>query len=228
MPNDDIIMAQRKVYGERFKAHGFSPQATFQNDRITQDIRFENLSMNIFPHLKEGDTIHDIGSGLCDFYDFMRRKGIDRLATYSGTEIVQEMVDEAKAIYPELSLINRDFLSSDALDEYDFIILSGTFNIPGGIDPNAWKQLCFSLIEKMFRNCRKAIAFNALTSYGTYRDPALFYIDPTEVFHFATTKLSRFVTLNAAYPLYEHTTTIYRSEYMASQHPQSELGKYFK
>lgn len=228
MDNEHILDVQREAYRKSFEQHGDTPRGTFQNNRITQNLRFDALVRHISPYFIPGTTVHDIGSGLCDFYGYMQDHGLNQTLVYSGTEIVEAMNTTAAAKYPELKLSNRDFLDPAVQEEYDFLILSGTFNMFWGIDPETWQAMCYALMEKMFLSCRKGISFNVLTSYRTFSDPNLCYFDPKAVFDFATTKLSRFVTQDAGYPLYEVTFTVLRKEFVASLNPDPKLQKYFR
>jgi hypothetical protein len=223
-----IIAAQRTAYRAEFVKHGDTPRGTHQSDRTSHDMRFEALMRNVAPYLGPGATLHDVGSGLCDLYRFLKSSGLDRRIIYSGTEIVQEMVDHAARKYPELMLRNRNFLDAGPDERYDFVVLSGAFNLPAGVDGDAWKTMCLALIEKMYLQADRGIAFNFLSSYRTYSDPLLYYFDPREMFDFATAHLSRFVVLDASYPLYECTVTVLNKDYMATLNGHADLRKYFR
>lgn len=228
MEIDEIITRQRDTYRTNFLTHGDSPLGTYQNNQLTQYLRFESLLSRLMPYLDERTTLHDVGAGICDLKQFLDIKGLRDKVTYSGTEIVEEMNDLAREKYPDIKLFNRDFLDERYDDRYDFIVLSGTLNIPGGVDDDDWWKLCLALIDKMFERANKGIALNFLTSYRTFSNPELFYIDPRQAFDHVTTKLSRFVHLEATYPLYECTLTVFRREFVASLYPQPELQKYFR
>jgi predicted HD phosphohydrolase len=223
-----IIAAQANAYRAEFVKHGDTPLGTHQSDRTSHDKRFEALLRNIAPHLGAGATLHDVGSGLCDLYQFLQSSGLEPRITYSGTEIVQEMIDHAVQKYPELMLGNRNFLEAGPDERYDFVVLSGTLNLLAGVDGDAWKKMCFALLQKMYLHADRGIAFNFLTSYRTYSDPLLYYFDPKEMFDFATTHLSRFVVLDASYPLYECTVTVFNKDYMSTFYGHDDLKKYFR
>lgn len=223
-----IIAAQANAYRAEFVKHGDTPLGTHQSDRTSHDIRFEALMRNIAPHLGPRATLHDVGSGLCDLYRFLKSSGLDRRISYSGTEIVQEMIDHAAQKYPGVKLGNRNFLDAGLDERYDFVVLSGALNLLAGVDGEAWKAMCLALIGKMYLHAERAIAFNFLTSYRTYSDPLLYYFDPKEMFDFATAELSRFVVLDASYPLYECTVTVFNKDYMASLNGHDDLKKYFR
>jgi hypothetical protein len=48
------------------------------------------------------------------------------------------------------------------------------------------------------------------------------------MFDFATSQLSRFVVLDASYPLYECTVTVFNKNYMAALNDHDDLKKYFR
>lgn len=227
MSDEVVIAAQRNAYRANFLEHGDSPLGTYQNNQTTQYLRFERLLRNLVPEAGSRATLHDVGSGLCDLYQFISGKGLDVILDYSGTEIVEEMNAAARLKFPRLTLLNRNLLlPSD--DRYDFVVASGTFNLLGGIPESEWRTTCYRLIEAMYARAKRAIAFNFLTSYRTFSDPSLCYFDPREMFDFATTRLSRFVELDASYPLYECTLVAFRPDYVASRNDHPHLAKYFR
>lgn len=219
-----ILAEQVRVYRPAFLEHGDSPQSTHQNNYATQHLRFETL----VAHLLRGgshNTLEDIGCGICDLYAYLKTQAAD--VTYSGTEVVPEMVEFARQKYPEIRVINRDIVNESIEDTYDFVVLSGTFNMPGATPHDDWKAFCFAVIRAMYGMCRKAIAFNFLTTHNTFSAPELFYLDPAEATEFCLTQLSRFVELRHAYPLYEGTVTVYRPDYIRTLHQDPALSKYF-
>jgi hypothetical protein len=218
----NIINKQIKAYQENFIKHKDSPKGTFQNNVETQYLRFSRL---IQYFTSENATIHDVGCGIADMYNFFNNSGINNLH-YSGTDIVPEMVAHAKQQYPELIIQERDFFKVE--DRYDYVTQSGMFNLPGEVGLEDWKEFCFDMIDKMYEVSKKAMSFNFLTSNGTFRAPELFYMDPVEVFNYCLKKHSRFVFLDNSYPLYEFTVTIIKSEEMALQYPKESFVKYFK
>ncbi|MFZ2541672.1 MAG: hypothetical protein WAW75_07860 [Gallionella sp.] len=220
-----IIDEQLKVYQSAFIQHGDSPKGTHQNNRETQYLRFQMLTDHLLNNHTD-NTIEDVGCGICDLYGYLKSKNIK--FTYSGTEIVDEMIALAKEKYPEITVKNRDILSEVGQKKNDFVVLSGTLNIPGNVEPEEWRRFCFSLISSMYGMCNKAIAFNFLTSHKTFTDPNLFYFDPSELLDYCIKNLSRFVELKHSYPLYEGTITVYRENYIQDQYKNPALAKYFR
>lgn len=222
--SDKVLREQRRLYGANFEVHSDSPQGTFQNDRETQNLRFERLFRQILPQ-DEPVSIHDVGCGVADLHGYLLERGIQH--RYSGSEIVQSMVDVAMSKYPDIEVFNHDVLKADAPEEYDFVVLSGVFNIPGDVPGSDWVEFCHAMVEKMYAMCRMGIAFNFLTSYNTYSVDDLSYFDPTKFFDFCIRRLSRFVILDHGFPLYESSITVFKPAYIRARYSNDKFAKYF-
>ncbi len=219
-----IIDAQINAYQPAFIKHGDSPKGTHQNNRETQYLRFQILTENLLDN-QTHCTIEDIGCGICDLYGYLKEK--DLKFTYSGTEIVVEMIQLAKEKYPEITVEKRDILNEAGQSKFDFVVSSGMFNMPGNVEHEDWKAFCLSIINRMYSMCNKAISFNFLTSHRTFTDPDLFYFDPSELLDYCIKSLSRFVEIKHSYPLYEGTITVYREDYLRDKYNDPAFAKYF-
>lgn len=222
--NDTILQNQIKVNGMTFKKYGATPKGIGWNNIETQYLRFERLLTYISPFIN-GHSIHDVGAGLCDLHKYMLLKNFKHV--YSGTEIVQEMIDYSLSQYANIKLFNRDLLAVSYEEKYDFLVLSGTMNLLNNRDPAEWRDYCFRLIRKIYNMSVKAISFNCLTSFNTFSDPSLYYFNPTEVFEFCMNNLSRFVIIDHGYPLFEFTCTVFKPEFLSEYYNSDMFSKYF-
>ena len=225
MSDPKIIQDQAEIYRKSFAQHGDAPRATYNAGREVQDLRFERILRHLIP-TRSPFSIHDVGAGLCDLHRYLLDQGVEH--SYSGTDVVQEMIDHARNKYPEATLHNRDILGGAVADRHDFVVLSGLFNLPGSTEREAWKQFVLKMTDRMFEMAEVAVAFNFLSSYRTFTDPQLFYIDPAEILDHCMKRLSRFVILDHGYPLFECTATIFRPEFVESEHEGGVLDKYFE
>jgi len=221
----EIIKSQLDAYRPNFLKHGASPLGTFQNNTTTQRERHRQLLQPLLTHRPDGFSICDIGSGLCDLHQYLNDTGVAH--TYTGVEIVPEMVVAAQKMHPDARILNVDFLDSRFSERFDFVVLSGTFNIPGITPLTQWKQFVYQMISRMYDRADVAISFNALTTYTTFRSKELFYLGPGEAISFIHDKLSRFCLINSAYPLFELTYTVFRPEAISLSFPQTDFDKYF-
>jgi hypothetical protein len=225
MSESEILQRQIEVYRQSFLEHGDSPRATFNTDRRFQELRFERLIAPLLP-LEPGVTLHDVGAGLCDLHGWLLERRIEH--RYSGTEIVPEMVEAARRKYPGVRLERRDLLGPAPADRHELVVASGLFNIPGRVERGAWAEFVLAMIARMYEMATHAMAFNFLTSYRTFSDPALHYADPGRLFDFCQRELSRFVHLDHAYPFYEGTIAVFRPEFVRSRFDDPPFAKYFR
>jgi len=221
----NVLKAQKNLYEKSFLKFGNRPQSTYQNNLKTQHIRYERLINNL-RFGRKPESIHDVGSGLCDLHQYLLDKKVSHV--YSGTELVPGMIRASHQKFPDIKIHQRNILSDKVRDSYDYVVLSGTFNKPGGVEKRAWRSHVFSMIRKMHKMSKKAIAFNHLTTHKTFTDPSLFYMDPGNIFNFCVKNLSRFVLVDHSYPLYELTITVYKKPFLNKLFPQKEFSKYFK
>lgn len=219
----NILCDQINVYRNNFLNYGATPMGTFQNNTETQYLRFEKLLDCI--DISRKFSIHDIGCGICDLHKFLKLKKVKH--DYYGTEIVPEMIKYAKNKYPEIKIYHRDIMNKSTIKKCDYVVLSGTFNIPGNVHRKEWKRFCFKMIEKMYNSCNKAIVFNFLTTHKTFTDPDLFYLDPAEVLDFCLSKLSRFSNMQHHYALYEATVSVYKKDFIQTKYKPPAFAKYF-
>lgn len=222
----DIIKKQVDAYRDNFIKHKDSPLGTFQNDNVTQEERFAQVLKPLLEIKSSGFTICDIGAGTCDMHRYMTGLGIDH--KYTAVEIVPEMVEYSKGLYPEAEILQADFLSEQFTRKFDFVVLSGTFNLPGEVKEQDWEAFLFRMITKMYESADLGMSFNALTAYTTFRAEELYYLAPEKVLSYIQNNMSRFCTVNSAYPLFEFTYSVFTKEAMMSKFPHEAFAKYFK
>ncbi len=224
MNTDKIIQDQIKIYKDNFLQNKDTSLGTFQNNRETQHLRFERIVRPFKDILNEKVSFHDVGCGVCDMHHYLNSQNIKH--DYSGTEILQEMIDHVKQKNPSIKIYKQDLLNMDNPPKYDIVVFSGGLYLPGNIPQDEWKKFVFNIADKMFQMCNIGMSFNLLTTYSTFKTPTLFYLDPKEMFDHCVTNMSRFVNLDHSYPLYEWTISVFRKEYIDKQYPQPEFQKY--
>jgi SAM-dependent methyltransferase len=221
----DISRTQKKVYAEAFTKFGNSLGSTFQNDSVTQRLRFERL----VAHLDiegPGASLLDVGCGFADLFAHLRDSGFE--GRYSGIELVDDMGRTAQERYPTLDIRIGDVLDIDTEERFDFVVLSGVFNIHGGVPFDEWSLYCAALLERMFALSRVAVAFNALTTYTTFSDADLAYFETTFWERLLNRNFTRYYLIDHSYPLFEYTVTAFQPNYIRMAYPAEPLAKYFR
>lgn len=222
MSFEQILQEQRHLYRGNFLKHGDSPRGTFQNNLVTMHLRYERLLAGV--DFSGCPAILDVGCGLGNLHAYLKSRGLAH--RYHGSEIVPEMVEACRQKYPGIEVDSRtvfDFPNQS----FDWVVLSGVLNIPGNVEPANWQSYALNLVDQMYALCRQGMSFNFLTIHVTYQDPELFYFDPGMLLNHMA-RLSRFVTVDLAYPLYECTLRVATVENLRNQFPQEELKRYLK
>lgn len=223
MDSKKIIEDQVSIYKPQLDLFGDSPKSTLNQEREIQYLRFDRLISQLKLD-NEQITIHEIGCGLCDLYKYMLDKELQ--VKYSGTDIVKKMKSLAKHKYPEVDYFIRDILSTKTNDKYDYVVLSGTFNLPGKVSKNDWSLFTRDMIKKMYEMSERAIVFNFLSKDSEYFNPQMFYESVEDIKEFCLKNLSRHVIIDHSYPLYEFTCTVYKADYIKEKYNETVFKKY--
>ena len=150
-----------------------------------QLIRFEVLD-------KAGDldgaSILDVGCGVGGFYNYLIRRHKD--FHYLGIDIVPEFITRAKNQFPEANFKNMELADVEA--KFNYVICSGALNakIPD------YKNIYFSVMQKMFSLAKIAAAFNFLDirHHDNDRNYAAFH--PEQVLQFCRSFARRAVLVS--------------------------------
>jgi hypothetical protein len=198
------------LYRGHLAQYGPGPRAVQLADAATQQARFAVL-LDVDPNMS---SVLDFGSGMADFYHFLRAKGSK--ARYLGLDVVPEFVALGQSATAQDS--NADVMLSDIEEDtlpegYDYGVLSGVFN---NVMEDNWGFMTTTL-RRMFAVCNKGIAFNAMSHHVDYQDEGLFYTDPLQVLDFCKSTLGGHPILRHDYTVrpggfpFEYAVYVYKS-----------------
>jgi hypothetical protein len=94
--------------------------------------------------------------------------------TYTGYDLVPDMVARASKRYPEARFIVRDVLQGLGAEPFDYIVSSGAFNIDFGGNLAAIQRV----LREMYDACTRGVAINFLSITDTQTDPIFYHYDP--------------------------------------------------
>ncbi len=212
-----------QIYRDQYLKEGDSPRGFFWNNIETQELRFRKILEMIPP--MDNLTVHDIGCGTGGFRLYSEKLNYN--IRYSGCEVVPEMVTDFRKNNPNSEVFLGHFLDLPYDSKsYDFVTLSGLFNMPP-TDHIDWQTFCEETLKKMWQIARGGIVFNCLTSYSTFVDKNLFYLDPKYIFDFCHKNFSRHIKIDHSYPLYEFAVAVYRDEFSKKYYPEDAFLKYY-
>ncbi len=192
-----------ELYGENLRRHGLSSKSVGWKDAASQQLRFEKLAQVIRPG-GAAITVNDWGCGYGAMLPFLDAIPGVQLAAYRGYDISPEMLAAARNLYgsdPRVALVQSAEIDSSC----DYAFVSGTFNVRFAATDDEWRAYIEQTILRLGETSRKGFAFNLLSSYVDWRDPQLFYGDPSYFLDFCKRRISRSVALLHDYPLYEWT-----------------------
>ena len=175
----------------------------------SEEVAARNLAAvaQVFAHETEPFTVYEVGCGVAAMADFLRAQV--PLARYSGCDILAEMIERAKERDPGVDVEQRDILTSPPSSQYDYVIISGLFNLRMSNDDETWFTFVKSMLKSAFGIARKGLASNFLTSYVDFKRELGYYQDPGRVFDFAQRELSRFSEIRHSYYPWEFTLLVY-------------------
>jgi SAM-dependent methyltransferase len=154
---------------------GFNLQGLDYGRPESQRIRFEVLAEAI----PDRDArLLDVGCGLGDYADFLaeRRPRI----VYSGVDLTEKMVAEARRLHPNLDLKVADILDPSFNEHFDVVTAIGIFYLLGGDAFSTARRL----VRRMWELCGCVLAFSTLSTLAPNKQPGEFYADPTEMLRF--------------------------------------------
>lgn len=151
-----------------------------------------------------GKRILDFGCGKGDFYGFLRDKNIN--VHYTGLDINENLIKLAKEKYPNIDFRFFDLEKEELKEDFDFVFLCGVFNLK----VSDLEEYIKSTLIRLFKHCKKGLAFNALSAHNPRKDFELFYLSPEDILSFAIKNLSPFVSLRHDRILYDFTLLVYK------------------
>ena len=197
---DDL--ASNRFFATMLEKHGASPAATHWGSRSSQEKRFSVLAS--IGDLA-GARILDVGCGLADLHDWLKRQGIT--CDYTGVDLSPEMIAAASQRDPSLKLFAGIILEGVAClaKSYDYVLASGIFY------RRSTEQMLFleKMAERMFALCDRGVAFNSLSGWAAERDADEFYADPVISLAMAR-KITPWVTLRHDYHFADFTLYLRR------------------
>lgn len=224
--NNPTRVNQENTYRSLFEKYKGTPMAVSSESLEHKKIRFTNIC-DIFKNENQV-SVHEVGMGLADLNQFIIETFPEKEVTYSGTEILEEYVVEAKQKFPTCNFFHRDIAEAKFDDLYDFVVLSGVFHQRRNSTIRQWEKFSQDILKNSFEMSTKGIAFNFVSPFVDFYQEQSYYANLPKLLNFINDDLSRFFEIKHNYALFEFTVFVYQESYIKSLHPQSEFAKYFK
>jgi SAM-dependent methyltransferase len=168
-------MDSNSFYAHCFKQHGISSLSVGWKSKSRQRDRF-----NIFTRYTEFDykSVLDIGSGLGDFYDHLKRN--KKNCRYTGIDSCGVLVNAAQASFPLATFRHTSLDEFDPIHPFDIVVASGTFSFK----LRDHLEQFFSNLQTAYRHANSVLMFNFLTEDfpQELKYPCFYYYNPDEVY----------------------------------------------
>jgi len=207
---DRILAEIEEFYARRFSKFGPTARGVAWKDEEAQRLRHGVLLEGIRPeHGQKSVTVHEIGCGVGHMLDLIKENGLPY--AYSGSDASDTYLDEARKRHPGTEFTRFNFITDPLAERrHDYVFQSGSFNVlPPSAGWEGWRDIVFSVVDRMWAMCNAGIGFNLLTDAVDWKDPELFYISPGEVIN-CIRKLTRLFVIRHDYYPFEFTVFAYR------------------
>jgi SAM-dependent methyltransferase len=190
----------RENYLPLIQQYGHTYRAVDWGSSQGQIIRFRLLLEvgNLFDA-----SVLDVGCGLGHLAEYLSK--INFKGRYLGIDILEEMITSASTYHATRQFEKGNILAPAPHWVSDYVLGSGLFTFGD-------QELMEHSIRAMFKICKKAVAFNSLSSWADKQDPQEFHADPLAVIQFCKT-LTPWVTLRHDYIRHDFTIYMYRKPY---------------
>ena len=210
IPNNPVYSSPdiARFYTGNLVAHGDSSKGVGWKNDEAQYIRFAQLVRVI--EKKSAFSINDLGCGTGKLYDYLiSRHFVPTL--YHGYDILEEMIDAARQRLPRGTEIKlKKIHSAKEIEESDYSIASGIFNVKYEAPEFEWLHYVLSTIEQMHLKSKRGFAFNLLTKYSDkeFMQSYLYYADPLFLFDYCKRNFAKNIALLHDYGQYDFTIMV--------------------
>ena len=140
--------------------------------RTNQEARFSAL---VSVADMQGARILDLGCGLGCLYGYLKGKGWN--GDYTGIDLLEPMVKEARKRFPEASFQRRDIVRNPPDGKWDFVLMSGLFNHRVKDNLESVREV----VGSAWSLTTRALAFNILRQESGWADPEMYYAKDTDL-----------------------------------------------
>lgn len=190
-----------ELYEGRYVQFGYDVRTVGWKDIETQRLRFDVLTG--IEDLS-GCSVCDLGCGFGDLYPYLLGKF--RNIKYTGIDLSEKLIEEAKRRYPDAAFRAEDILQCASGMKADYVLSSGALSFK----VQNHEDYVQKMLEAMMVISTRGVAVNFLSSYVDYELEKNFHLSPEKAFTMGC-RLTRYVVIRHDYPLYEFTMYLYHN-----------------
>lgn len=207
----DVSQTLLEHYARSFREHGCSPQGVDWGPKLGDHaLRLDRMLAVLLPGGDDGrrPSLLDVGCGYGALLDQMKARDVD--LEYMGIDVCTEMVGAARQRHPAATWQVADVLALPDTPAFDYVVCNGILTQKLDVSIKDMDRFAQNAIRKMFRLCRRGIAFNVMSTHVNFMTDRLYYRNPVELLAWCMSELTPQARLDHAYPLYEYTIYLFR------------------
>lgn len=146
-----------------------------------KNAKSQRLRYDLFSTLGDfnNSSVLDVGSGLGDFYGYLREKDYNQL-DYLGVEVLPDYVENARRKFPSANFVQGDLFHYEPPKRFDYVICCGALNV----NIADMEKLVRKAILKLYSHCNVAVGFNLLSENAVNKEPTLYNYNPLKILKF--------------------------------------------
>ena len=195
-------------YRKKFLKYGANTKGVDWGDKEWAGVLRQRKMLELVLPSSKNVSLLDVGCGYGALAEVVDDSQLN--ITYSGIEIVSEMVDAANKKHPNLKFICGDIIEED-ITNFDYIVCNGILTQKLTATTLEMNHFANKLIKKMFKHCKIGIAFNIMSTHVNFQKDNLYYRNPAELMAWCMSELTPHVKFDCSYGLiYEYTVFLYK------------------
>src|SRR5262249_21598893 len=151
----------------------------------------------------------DVGCGLGLLLDYLADNSLLDVVDYTGVDLVEPILQQARRRWPGYVFHLRDVRDAPyGEEEFDYCLLCGVFTVRTGNNYEDMVSLEQSTIKAIWPSVRLGLGFNSMSKHVDWERDDLFHWPLDDIMAFCKSHLSRHVSLNLDYGLWETSTIV--------------------
>jgi SAM-dependent methyltransferase len=203
--NHEVVKRNNEIYNRAAAKYGLTSSSVLWDDPQTQYFRFYELVKCIDLDDKN-ISILDVGCGNGELYKFLNFLGFR--GEYVGCDINLSLIKQSKKRFKGIQFFHADIMEGQIKRKFDYVLTSGLFNTNAGQSVE-WIN---NFLKKMLSLSKRAVIFNAISSYVNYKEKSLYYLSPGEIMDFAIKNLSPRITIAHHNLPYNYSVVIFKDK----------------
>ncbi|WP_319416264.1 class I SAM-dependent methyltransferase [Marispirochaeta aestuarii] len=170
----DSLRRLKEHYEPRIRPESMGYEILDWEDQESQFCRFDVLVRKID---LSGKSLLDLGCGVGDLCSYLQQKGIE--ASYTGVDILEKMILEARRRCPPGRFIKADLLRENPFgnERFQVAFCSGIFNLETGDN----ERLLDAYLTRLQDLTTEAVVINLLSIASRDQQDKYHYFDPDSV-----------------------------------------------